>query len=225
MPHARQAGFSEEDIDGTWRPYGPVGCDKCKGSGYKGRVGIYQVMPISDEMRQLIMRSGTALDIAEQAQKEGGSEIAETTHATPAINDPFAAHSPIHSAKAQAMPVPAAEEATAMSVAAGAGSAAATTVLPSPVSGGEDTEIHRKAQRFARLLMDEIKLYNQAKVAEGRKHKDLYDRMKDDIEKSRSTYQKRYGNTAAARANYFQQEVVRSLAEDDLTIMGANFHN
>jgi hypothetical protein len=48
--------------------------------------------------------------------------------------------------------------------------------------------------------------------------------MKDDIEKSRSTYQKRYGNTAAATANYFQQEVVRSLAEDDVTIMGANFH-
>jgi len=53
-----------------------------------------------------------------------------------------------------------------------------------------------------------IKLYNQAKVTEGRKHKDLYDRMKDDIEKSRSTYQKRYGNTAAASANYFQQEVL-----------------
>jgi hypothetical protein len=48
--------------------------------------------------------------------------------------------------------------------------------------------------------------------------------MKDDIEKSRSTYQKRYGNTPAGGANYFQQEVVRSLAEDDVTIMGANFH-
>ena len=73
-----QAGFSEEDIDGTWRPYGPVGCDKCKGSGYKGRVGIYQVMPISDEMRQLIMRSGTALDIAEQAQKEGVRDLRQS---------------------------------------------------------------------------------------------------------------------------------------------------
>jgi len=73
-----QAGFSEEDLDGTWRPYGPVGCDKCKGSGYKGRVGIYQVMPISDEMRQLIMRSGTALDIAEQAQKEGVRDLRQS---------------------------------------------------------------------------------------------------------------------------------------------------
>jgi hypothetical protein len=87
----------------------------------------------------------------------------------------------------------------------------------------EDQEVHRKAQRFARLLVDEVKLYNQAKVAEGRKNKDLYDRLKDAIEKSRATYQKRYGNTVAASANYFQHEIIRSLAEDDLSIMGANF--
>ena len=73
-----RAGFTEEEIDGSWQPYGPVGCDKCKGSGYKGRVGIYQVMPISDEMRQLIMRSGTALDIADQAQKEGVRDLRQS---------------------------------------------------------------------------------------------------------------------------------------------------
>ena len=87
----------------------------------------------------------------------------------------------------------------------------------------DEAEVHRKAQRFAKLLVDEIKLYNQAKVTEGRKKKDLYDRLKEDIEKSRSTFQKRYGNTVAASGNYFQNEVVRSLAEDDLSIMGANF--
>jgi hypothetical protein len=87
----------------------------------------------------------------------------------------------------------------------------------------EDQDVHHKAQRFARLLVDEIKLYNQAKVSEGRKNKDLYDRLKETIEKSRATYQKRYGNTVAASANYFQHEIMRSLAEDDLSIMGANF--
>ena len=94
-----------------------------------------------------------------------------------------------------------------------------------PVSAptGEDADLHRKAQRFARLLMDEIKLYNQAKVAEGRKNRDLYDRLKEDIEKSRSTYQKRYGNTAAASADYFNQELIRSLAEDDVSLLGKNF--
>jgi type IV pilus assembly protein PilB len=66
-----RAGFAEEDLDGTWQPYGPVGCDHCKGTGYKGRTGIYQVMTISDDMRQLIMRNGNALEIAELAAKEG----------------------------------------------------------------------------------------------------------------------------------------------------------
>jgi hypothetical protein len=100
----------------------------------------------------------------------------------------------------------------------GAGASAAA-----PALSEEDAETHRKAQRFARLLVDEIKLYNQAKVAEGRRNKDLYDRLKEDIEKSRSTYKKRYGNTVAAGTDYFQSELVRSLAEDDVSIMGANF--
>src|SRR5215471_2187084 len=66
-----QAGFTEEDLDGSWQAYGPVGCDACMGTGYKGRLGVYEVMPISDEMRQIIMRNGSALDIAEQSCKEG----------------------------------------------------------------------------------------------------------------------------------------------------------
>jgi type IV pilus assembly protein PilB len=66
-----RAGFNADDLDGSWQPFGPVGCDTCKGTGYRGRTGIYEVMPISDDMRQLIMRSGNALDIAAQAQKEG----------------------------------------------------------------------------------------------------------------------------------------------------------
>ena len=66
-----RAGFQEEDLDGSWQPFGPVGCDHCKGTGYKGRSGIYEVMPITDEMRQLIMRNGNSIDIADQAQREG----------------------------------------------------------------------------------------------------------------------------------------------------------
>jgi len=99
----------------------------------------------------------------------------------------------------------------------------AEVALPAATISAEDQEVHRKAQRFARLLVDEIKLYNQAKVSEGRSKNDLYDRLKDTIEKSRTTYQKRYGNTVAASGNYFQHEVIRSLAEDDLKIMGPNF--
>ncbi|MEO8847632.1 MAG: ATPase, T2SS/T4P/T4SS family, partial [Casimicrobiaceae bacterium] len=66
-----RAGFKDEDLDGSWQAYGPGGCDNCKNSGYKGRVGIYEVMTISDDMRQIIMLNGGAIEIAAQAQKEG----------------------------------------------------------------------------------------------------------------------------------------------------------
>ena len=69
------AGFTEEDIDGSWSIFGPAGCDRCKGSGYKGRVGLYQVMPVTETIQRLIMANGTALDIAAQAQIEGVNDL------------------------------------------------------------------------------------------------------------------------------------------------------
>ena len=95
--------------------------------------------------------------------------------------------------------------------------------VPEPSIPAEDQEIHKKAKRFAKLLVDEIKLYNQAKVAEGRQKRDLYDRLKEDIEKSRTTYEKRYGQTPAASGDYFTQEVIRILAEEDVALLGGNF--
>ena len=65
------AGFKDDDLDGTWKPYGPVGCDRCNGGGYKGRVGIYQLMPISVALERLILASASALELEEQAQREG----------------------------------------------------------------------------------------------------------------------------------------------------------
>jgi hypothetical protein len=92
-----------------------------------------------------------------------------------------------------------------------------------PAAGGQEDEIHKKARRFAKLLVDEIKLYNQTKVAEGKHHRDLYDRLHDDIEKSRASYDKRYGNTAAKDGDYFNQELVRILADNDPQLLGGNF--
>ncbi len=73
-----RAGYTEGDLDGSWQPYGHVGCEMCKGSGYKGRVGIYQVMPISDEMSRIIMKNGTAHDIADQARREGVRDLRQS---------------------------------------------------------------------------------------------------------------------------------------------------
>jgi type IV pilus assembly protein PilB len=77
IPHEAlmAAGFDPHQLDGSWQPYGPGGCERCKGSGYKGRTGIYQVMPISDEMRRVIMRGGNAIEIADQASLEGVRDL------------------------------------------------------------------------------------------------------------------------------------------------------
>ncbi|MBN9367221.1 MAG: type IV-A pilus assembly ATPase PilB [Comamonadaceae bacterium] len=72
IPHEAliEAGYSDSEIDGSWVTYRPVGCSACN-NGYKGRVGIYQVMPISEEMQRIILQDGSALEIAEQAKREG----------------------------------------------------------------------------------------------------------------------------------------------------------
>jgi type IV pilus assembly protein PilB len=72
-------GFTEEDLDGTWQLYGPKedGCEMCN-NGYKGRVGIYQVMPVTDAISRIIMKSGTAHDIADQARLEGVKDLRQS---------------------------------------------------------------------------------------------------------------------------------------------------
>ena len=65
-----ESGFKHEDIDGSWKLYRPVGCSACN-HGYKGRVGIYQVMPLSDAIQAIILRDGSAMEIAVQAEREG----------------------------------------------------------------------------------------------------------------------------------------------------------
>ena len=186
----------------------------------------------------LVMATSAWLEVAslrKQAQRDVSEAVplerppvAPPVQAVSSLPDPFAAHSPKHTAAKPAPdpePEPAAEvvEVAHAASASAAASAPATAADPFAGMSAEDADTHRKAQRFARLLVDEIKLYNQAKVAEGRRNKDLYDRLKEDIDKSRSTFQKRYGNTVAASGDYFLREVVRSLAEDDQSVMGTNF--
>ncbi|MDH5764970.1 MAG: ATPase, T2SS/T4P/T4SS family, partial [Gammaproteobacteria bacterium] len=72
-----EEGFSQDDINSGMKLYKAVGCDACD-KGYKGRVGIYQVLPISDEIGRIIMREGNAHDIADQARKEGIPDLRES---------------------------------------------------------------------------------------------------------------------------------------------------
>jgi type IV pilus assembly protein PilB len=72
------AGFEPSELDGSWTPYKAVGCDRCKGSGYKGRVGIYEVMPLSEEIQRIILRNGSSLEIAQQAQRDGVKNLRQS---------------------------------------------------------------------------------------------------------------------------------------------------
>jgi hypothetical protein len=84
----------------------------------------------------------------------------------------------------------------------------------------EDTKKHDEARRFARLLVSEIKLYNEPKVDAGRRNRDLYDRLKEDIDRSRQMYDERIAEDVRKQSNYFYDELVRILADGDANALG-----
>jgi hypothetical protein len=94
--------------------------------------------------------------------------------------------------------------------------------LPVEVSD-EERRFHNDARRFARLLVSEIKLYNEQKVRDGREHGDIYNRLRDEIDRSRQMYDKRVHPSVAPRYDYFHQELVGTLAEGDAAKLGAGY--
>jgi hypothetical protein len=95
--------------------------------------------------------------------------------------------------------------------------------LPIEVSNDEERRFHTDARRFARLLVSEIKLYKESQVNEGRSRNDLYDRLRDDIERSREMYDKRVKPEVAQRYDYFHHELVNTLAEGDAAKLGNSY--
>ncbi len=73
-----KAGFKQHELDGSWKPYGPVGCERCNGGGYKGRVGIYQIMPITPAIESIILANGNAMQIAAQSEAEGVKSLRQS---------------------------------------------------------------------------------------------------------------------------------------------------
>ena len=87
----------------------------------------------------------------------------------------------------------------------------------------EERRFHNEARRFARLLVSEIKLYNEQKVREGRDAADLYERLREDIDRSRQMYDKRVRPEVSSRYDYFDHELVNMLAEGDRNKLGAGY--
>jgi hypothetical protein len=86
-----------------------------------------------------------------------------------------------------------------------------------------DQKMHKDAKRFAKLLVTEIELYNKAKVADGRKNKDLYKRLKSDIDRSRQTFEKRFGKDLSKQFDYLHEEIVKTLAVNDAAALGPGY--
>jgi hypothetical protein len=91
---------------------------------------------------------------------------------------------------------------------------------PAPTISPEEQKAHEDAKRFARLVVSEIKLYNEAKVTEGRRNKDIYERLKEDIERGRHMYSERVNPAVRDTTNYFYDELVRILAGGDQSALG-----
>jgi hypothetical protein len=98
----------------------------------------------------------------------------------------------------------------------------APTPAPAVTASGDEEKAHNDARRFARLLVSEIKLYNEQKVGDGRRTGDLYDRLKEDIDRSRQMYEKRVTPGVAAKFDYFYDELVSTLAEGDPSKLGSD---
>ena len=100
---------------------------------------------------------------------------------------------------------------------------AAAAVFDLAQLSDEDQKNHRDAKRFSKLLVSEIELYSKAKVQDGRRSGDLYKRLKSDIDRSRRTYEKRFGKTVGRQVDYFHEELVRVLAGSDAKLLGSDY--
>jgi hypothetical protein len=108
---------------------------------------------------------------------------------------------------------------------------AAAVETPQPTAAAFDVaalseaeqRVHKDARRFAKLLVSEIELYNKFKVVDGRKSKDIYRRLKSDIDRSRQTFEKRFGKSVGKQFDYFHEELVKTLAADDPSLLGSDY--
>jgi hypothetical protein len=195
-----------------------------------GRDGVCD----ADALEILILAGGNRIEIAAN-RKPPAHTMAAAAGAAHPLAQATATH--VASVPAPVTPMPIASAAPAMAPAVHSPAVPAHVVAPhaeqadqaepshhapATQSAPED-EVHAKARRFAKLLVEEIKLYNQDAVNAGKQHGDLYSRLREPIDKSREAYEKRYGSTPAATGNYFANELVRILADNNIALMGANF--
>jgi len=184
--------------------------------------------PVADLIEVLVLFAGKTIDMLSLAPKTAAAAPA------PAPSAPSRPAAPAPRPAAAAAPAPAdeggstvmfnAQQMSAMRPGGGAAPRAAAPPPPPPPPTAhlspEETKAHEDAKRFARLVVSEIKLYNEAKVNEGRRNKDIYERLKEDIERGRQMYADRVAPHVRDSTNYFYDELVRILAGGDQGALG-----
>jgi hypothetical protein len=183
--------------------------------------------PVADLIEVLVLFAGKTIDMLSLAPKTAAAAPA------PAPSAPSRPAAPAPRPAAAAAPAPADEggstvmfNAQQMSAMRPGGAAAPRAAAPPPPPppaahlSPEETKAHEDAKRFARLVVSEIKLYNEAKVNEGRRNKDIYERLKEDIERGRQMYADRVAPHVRDSTNYFYDELVRILAGGDQGALG-----
>ncbi len=128
---------------------------------------------------------------------------------------PVAEHEEMPAAQAEAPPE------TLFAAAPPSEPAKAQIQEPFPI--GEEEKLHADARRFARLLISEVKLYNEHHVVEGRENRDLYIRLKRDIDRSREMYEKRISPVVASKIDYLHDEIIRILGDNDPSALGSDY--
>jgi hypothetical protein len=185
--------------------------------------------PVADLIEVLVLFAGKTIDMLSLAPKPaaaavtaGGTSAPARPPAPAAVPRPPApaAHAPADEGGSTVM-----FNAAQMSALRPQGAAAPRAAAPpppahAPAMSPEETKAHEDAKRFARLVVSEIKLYNEAKVNEGRRNKDIYERLKEDIERGRQMYADRVAPHVRDSTNYFYDELVRILAGGDQGALG-----
>jgi hypothetical protein len=193
----------------------------------------------AEDLGEEIEKSPEAQAPVEEMPVEVPEEVAAEKTATSELTAMGAAASPLESTAVQSVSAPAALETATetnaplpVTEAPNAEEVAVSVVHAAPAgpAGFEisqlseaEQKVHEDAKRFAKLLVSEIELYNKMKVADGRKNKDLYLRLKSDIDRSRQTFEKRFAKTLGKEFNYFHDELVRTLAASDSALLGPEY--
>jgi len=215
---ARKASTPQFDMTFSKKPAPPAGADN------NATFGMDEAALSFTPPSQNFRLENEAVPAAPKPAAPASSLL--NTTAIPAMNE--GAPAPARPAAPPPPPPPSVAKSPASPLSEG-GEKPSTQFIPPPgiargnALGGpqnDETRKHDEARRFARLLVSEIKLYNEAKVEQGRKNRDLYERLKEDIDRSRQMYDERITEDVRKRSNYFYDELVRILADADASALG-----